>query len=474
MLLAGVHKTHPGPKPSSNALPNFVTMIQRADAPVMHPYENEGPTILGSTLSVTILAVMTTIARLHVRIRMIRNVGWDDYVMILSMMLCIAGQCVVIPQVHYGAGRHIEHIAPKSFQQAMKLNFISQPIYLLAICFVKISVGFFLLRIAVRPFFRRLIIGIMVFMGVYTFGCLLTVLLQCTDIRMMWDPTVKGTCWTVKQIKILGYLNTALNMVTDLAFSIAIPIPMLLGVQMNRRHKASIICILALGTFAAAASMIKLSYITNYGRGGDLMWDSRNLTIWTALECNVGMVAGNLPCLKPLFRSLLVSTYGKGSRRTDNTQRAYLSDGYAHGTKERSASKSYGPLGSPKISDHAFFGASPPAASSSSPHKAYMLTTIDATHSHKKHNAAAPSSPSPSSSGRSSPVPGERSSMENEARLHNTSRNGHRRHHNHNHNHELGTITVTTMVDVTESVHSAQRVAPSERDLAHLRVKDLV
>lgn len=43
----------------------------------------------------------------------------------------------------------------------MKLNFISQPIYLLAICFVKISVGFFLLRIAVRPFFRRLIIGIM-------------------------------------------------------------------------------------------------------------------------------------------------------------------------------------------------------------------------------------------------------------------------------------------------------------------------
>lgn len=74
---------------------------------------------------------------------------------------CIAGQCVIIPQVHYGAGRHIEYIDPKDFSQAMKLNFISQPIYLFAICFVKISVGFFLLRIAVRPFFRRLITGIM-------------------------------------------------------------------------------------------------------------------------------------------------------------------------------------------------------------------------------------------------------------------------------------------------------------------------
>lgn len=61
-------------------------------------------------------------------------------------------------------------------------------------------------------------------MGVYTFGCVLTVFLQCSDVRMMWDLTVKGTCWTVTQIKILGYLNTVLNMITDLAFSIGIPV----------------------------------------------------------------------------------------------------------------------------------------------------------------------------------------------------------------------------------------------------------
>lgn len=70
--------------------------------------------------------------------------------------------------------------------------------------------------------------GMTVFMGFYTFGCILTVLLQCTDIRMMWDPTVKGTCWTVTQIKILGYLNTVLNMTTDLAFSIGIPVRLIL------------------------------------------------------------------------------------------------------------------------------------------------------------------------------------------------------------------------------------------------------
>jgi hypothetical protein len=43
----------------------------------------------------------------------------------------------------------------------MKLNFISQPIYLVAICFLKLSIGFFLIRIAVKAFYKRLIVGMM-------------------------------------------------------------------------------------------------------------------------------------------------------------------------------------------------------------------------------------------------------------------------------------------------------------------------
>jgi hypothetical protein len=44
---------------------------------VKRPYEDQGPTILATTLMVTIVAVLTTIARLYVRFKMIRNVGWD-------------------------------------------------------------------------------------------------------------------------------------------------------------------------------------------------------------------------------------------------------------------------------------------------------------------------------------------------------------------------------------------------------------
>jgi hypothetical protein len=153
---------------------------------------------------------------------------------------CIAGQCLIIPQVYYGAGRHIEYIELEHFKKSFQLNFITQPLYLVAICLTKLSVGFFLLRIAVQPFYKRLIAGIMGkskstyrivqllietgFMSFYTIGCFFTIVLQCTDLRVQWDQSVKGTCWSTKTLKSLSYTNQSLNILTDIAFSVAIPV----------------------------------------------------------------------------------------------------------------------------------------------------------------------------------------------------------------------------------------------------------
>jgi hypothetical protein len=115
---------------------------------------------------------------------------------------------------------------------------------------------------------------------------------------------------------------------------------MLWQVQLNRRQKISVIGILALGIFATAACIVKISFLPNYGAKGDWLWDSRDITIWTILETCVGIIGGNLPCLKPIFRNLLGSTYGRGSNGrtcgTGNTPR-YLSRSYGGGTNAQSA-----------------------------------------------------------------------------------------------------------------------------------------
>jgi hypothetical protein len=87
------------------------------------------------------------------------------------MALSLTGQGFVAGSVVYGAGRHVGDIDPDIYSKGMKLNFITQPIYLWVICIVKLSIGFSLLRIASTRYWKIAIWSVMGFMAFYTLGC---------------------------------------------------------------------------------------------------------------------------------------------------------------------------------------------------------------------------------------------------------------------------------------------------------------
>ncbi|GAQ34270.1 hypothetical protein ASPNIDRAFT_196241 [Aspergillus niger] len=279
------------------------------------PDVSQGPQILAATSITTAFALLTVLARMYVRVFFIRNVGPDDYVMVLTMALSLGGFAVIIPEVIYGAGRHTVYVE-NTASIATHLNFATQGIYMWAIGLVKISIGLFLLRFAPRR-------GYKIFIWV-------TLMFECKDIRSIWDENVKSQCFTSSQLLKLSYTNTGLNILTDLIFAI-LPAIMLRHLQVNRRVKASLVCILGLGIFACAAAIVKLSVLPNYGRTGDLLWDYSTLTIWVvfvnlptlittqtnksydSVESNMGIIAGSLPTLKPLFKQFL-GTYGSQTK----------------------------------------------------------------------------------------------------------------------------------------------------------------
>lgn len=110
-----------------------------------------------------------------------------------------------------------------------------------------------------------------------------------------------------------------MNILTDFIFAVVIPIPMLWKLNVNRRQRWSLIGILGLGIFACVAACVKSAYLLNYGAKTDPLWQTRNITIWNVAELNVGIIAGSLPTLRPLFPGFLggtnTSSYGhmKGS-----------------------------------------------------------------------------------------------------------------------------------------------------------------
>lgn len=83
---------------------------------------------------------------------------------------------IIILEVYYGAGRHIAYIPhPSDVVNGLRLNFITQPIYIFAITFVKVSIGLFLLRLTPKERFKRFIWVVQAFMAIYnTVGFVIT------------------------------------------------------------------------------------------------------------------------------------------------------------------------------------------------------------------------------------------------------------------------------------------------------------
>ncbi|POS78952.1 hypothetical protein DHEL01_v202665 [Diaporthe helianthi] len=245
---------------------------------------------------------------------MVGTTGWDDWVIILTVMLSIVGMGEVVVQVQHGAGRHIGDIPPRDIPTGLMFNYIAQITYLYGICFCKLAVGASLLRIASTKFWKHLILWVMIFVFAYTTVGFATLLAQCTDIRIRWDKSIKATCWAPRTLMALGYTNFSLNIITDLIFAVFIPVPMLWNINLTKRTRISLFAVLGLGCFACACAVVRLTFLDNYRKKDDWLWDTRYLTTWTVLEMNVGIIAASLPSLRPLFKKFLGSMYGSGSK----------------------------------------------------------------------------------------------------------------------------------------------------------------
>lgn len=116
---------------------------------------------------------------------------------------------VSVASVQYGAGRHSAYLDPEMRRVANKLNFIGAPIFLWAIPLVKVSIGFFLIRIRPTLHYTRIIQVVMVLFMSYTFASFIAVMIQCKNMAAFWDERVQTTCWPQSTLLGMGYAGSS-------------------------------------------------------------------------------------------------------------------------------------------------------------------------------------------------------------------------------------------------------------------------
>jgi len=270
--------------------------------------ESHGKTILTITGVFTGFAIAVVLARLYVRAFMLKTMGIDDYFMIVAMVCSATVFAFFVEEVKLGVGEHFGNPHQFSnFSSILHWGYFHGIVLVTGISSVKVSVGFFLLRLVQGKWYKRVIILWIVFLFIFTLACVGTLVFQCLPVSIAWDPVARMSdspkCYSTATFRAIGLFNGATNIFTDFAFA-TLPIPIILRLQINLRTKISLVCILSLGYFACAAAIVKEVLLSSFFANTDNLFNDA-FQVWNDVEINTGILAACLPTLRPLLAFLL-------------------------------------------------------------------------------------------------------------------------------------------------------------------------
>jgi hypothetical protein len=88
--------------------------------------------------------------------------------------------------------------------------------YVLNMMFIKLSIGIFLLRLAVKRVYRRIIWGSIVVVGVWSIVVFFWDLFQCSPVQAQWDYTIPNfKCVSADQIVAAAYALSVMTFLSD-------------------------------------------------------------------------------------------------------------------------------------------------------------------------------------------------------------------------------------------------------------------
>lgn len=113
--------------------------------------------------------------------------------------------------------------------------------------FIKLSIGFFLLRLAVQRRYTYTIWASMSVVLVWSLTSFFWDLFQCSPIQAQWDASVPNPrCVSPSSVVDAAYALSVMTIVSDWLYAL-LPIPMIWQVKMSTQSKATVVVILGMG-----------------------------------------------------------------------------------------------------------------------------------------------------------------------------------------------------------------------------------
>ncbi|KAF2475039.1 uncharacterized protein BDR25DRAFT_384564, partial [Lindgomyces ingoldianus] len=183
-------------------------------------------------------------------------------------------------------------------------SLIAQTFYNLCTPTIKLSILALYSRIFCRThgWFTPTLYLTAIFVFLYTVPQCFAYIFQCVPIESLWKdlgPGGKVYCINFQAVIVTFGI---VNILTDW-WILALPVPVVIGLQLERRTKWSICTLFLLGGFVCVISIIRLIYARKV-ETADPSWDYVPISLISTIECSSGILAACMPTWRPLFKFL--------------------------------------------------------------------------------------------------------------------------------------------------------------------------
>ncbi|TVY88724.1 hypothetical protein LAWI1_G005141 [Lachnellula willkommii] len=260
---------------------------------------------LGMLVSCWILygaATITILLRVIAKLSIKQQLGVDDALMTLALLLGIANFSLDTAAVQYGLGRHFFYLTPFERVHSMKYEFLGQPVGILSPMFGRLSFMIYLLNIIVtskpKKWFIYSLAAQHIIINVVT---IILILAQCPHFATLWDPIgTPGRCWNPSVQADFGYFQGATNTLTDIVLTV-MPISIIWNLQLAKKLKIALSVLLGLSSFAMIASIIRTMLTARIADRDDFTYNVIVFIIWCTVENCTVIITSSIPTLRPLF-----------------------------------------------------------------------------------------------------------------------------------------------------------------------------
>ncbi|ROW04361.1 hypothetical protein VSDG_00915 [Cytospora chrysosperma] len=191
--------------------------------------ESRGAEIIIVAWVFTGIAIVVAALRFFVKARISKELGWDDFFILLSMATGIAASIFASYPVCLGLGKHTAAVLAEpggsgKVLLATKIQMIGYPFNILAFTLPNVAIAILVNRLLDPRLWRtRLLYSMAALQVVLALIPCIIVYVQCTPIEKLWNPSLPGHCWDPSILNDITYFMTAYTIMTDIALA-AMPI----------------------------------------------------------------------------------------------------------------------------------------------------------------------------------------------------------------------------------------------------------